>query len=435
MSGFDVQHRDEIIARLRERGPAVILGNPHSHFVKQLGLYWKSLGLDVHVVSTGPNLPTSDEVGLTVHDSISARPLWSRLLRPVNVLLRPLERQLPRWYLQRYRERTGRDHADPWESSWVDHFWDSFSKARVARELKPAFVFGQEATGFALATGLCQGIPRIMFPWGGDIYLSCECSPPIAGMIRAGFQRVDRIVPAADLAAERIVSRFGIPAEKVVPLSWGVELSQFHALAGEVRAVVRARWGIPTQSAVIVNTRRFAPVWGCHAALAGCLEAARLDPNVFCVFLNGGNDPALIESARAQVSTARLQNQFLILDRTISLSEFAELMNVADVALSLMTLGDMRSSSVLQAAAGGGSPILSRHAEYERIAADGFAARFVEPDDHAGLVQTIRELIAAPAERLRIAAQNRTYLAEHEDYPTQMFKLLQLIDGVCANYA
>jgi len=32
-------------------------------------------------------------------------------------------------------------------------------------------------------------------------------------------------------------------------------------------------------------------------------------------------------------------------------------------------------------------------------------------------------------------ARNEVYIAEHEDYPTQMDKLLKLVEGVCADYA
>lgn len=424
----------EIVERLRARGPAVILGDPRSHFVRQLGAYWKTLGLDVAVVSTGPNLPSSDETGLRVIDSLPFRPLWTRLLRPLNVLLRPLERRLPVWYARRYRRRTGRDHPQPWEGFWVDHFWDSFSRARAALSLAPAFVFGQEAAAYGFATGLCRGVPRILFPWGGDIFLSCECSPPIDRMLRAAFRRCDLIVPSSLTGRRRIIERFGVPAEKVESLSWGVDLQQFAPADGVKRDEIRRRWNIPEESKVVFNARRFAPVWGCEAALAACLAVAR-DPACYCLLLGGGGDTDRVADARRQIEAAGLAERVRILDDAISLEEYAELASVADVALSLMTLGDMRSSSVLQTAAAGCTPVLFENPEYRTMADEGFAARFVPPDAPEPLVEAIRELIDDSQARAETARRNREYLSRYEDYHAQMTKLLQRIDNVSRKYS
>ncbi len=86
---------------------------------------------------------------------------------------------------------------------------------------------------------------------------------------------------------------------------------------------------------------------------------------------------------------------------------------ISDVFVSLMGLGDMRSLSVLEFAAGGAMPVITRQREYELMQQQGFVAALTPPGDVAGTVEKILRLLQEPEHRL--LHQNVGYLTEHED--------------------
>lgn len=423
----DFDQSTDCVEWLKQRGPAVILGNPHSLFVTQLGRHWRRLGLDVHIVSTGPDLPDEQSVGLPVVDSRPYRPLWTRALRPVNVLLRPTERLLPWICRGRYRRKTGLDAPRRWELFWVDHYWDSYSRARAALALKPAFVFAQEAAAYGLSAARCRGTARIIFPWGGDVYVSCEASPIISAMIRRAFHSVERIVPSSQSAKDRICRRFDAPPDRVVPISWGVDLNQFAPLTGDKRAAVRNQINVPADAVLVMNIRRFDPLWGGAEALEAAVRLAHRRRNVFFLFLGSGYDSSLPAAAKDRVQRAGLRDRFRFFDEAVPLAQYAELVGVSDVGLSLMTQADMRSSSVLQAAAAGGVPVIGDTPEHRLMQENGFACRLIAAGDQQSLAGHLDELVANPGVRRAHADANRRYLIEHEDHERQMLRLLEVI--------
>jgi len=97
--------------------------------------------------------------------------------------------------------------------------------------------------------------------------------------------------------------------------------------------------------------------------------------------------------------------------------------------------GDMRSVSVLQATAAGGVPVLSNNPEYREMDRLGFAALYVRNDSIEDVVNALRFCLQNPEEARSMVARNDAYITEHEDFRTQMDKLLELVEGVCADYA
>ncbi|NQV25885.1 MAG: hypothetical protein HQ518_16115, partial [Rhodopirellula sp.] len=118
-------------------GPAVILGNAQSLFVRQLAETWRDRGWDVVIVTETQNLPETAPEGIRIVNSHDYRRRRFRWLRVVNPALRFAERIMPRLMTRRYQQRTGRKAIELWEWYWVDHFWDSWCRARAAMACRP----------------------------------------------------------------------------------------------------------------------------------------------------------------------------------------------------------------------------------------------------------------------------------------------------------
>ncbi len=422
--------------RYRPEGPAVMLGESTSRFPAQLASYWRSQGMKVALVTYNPEALPSLPDGTQIIRSCDHE---TRLNRSINYclfnpILHGLERTVPR-FKERFSRITGVS-ADselrlPYFASYVTNAWPT---ARAAMSLHPRFVFGHEVTTYGLATALCRGVPRIIFPWGGDVFTYAESSPYHLALTKVSLWAADLIVPSSTTAAHHICERFGVSPKKVHAISWGVDRQLFKRADADLRKASRTRWKIAPEATVFLNARRFHPAWGGLTALEAFIRLASEYPGTHFIFLGGRGSERFIQPAKARLEKAGLLSRFTLLDGDSPLEICAELMSISDVFVSLLGLGDMRSVSVLQAAAAGGAPIISDSAEYREMERLGFSAMFVKPDSVEDVLGALRFYVDNPEKAREIVARNEGYLAEHEDYARQMDKLFGLINEVCGRY-
>jgi glycosyltransferase involved in cell wall biosynthesis len=290
-------------------------------------------------------------------------------------------------------------------------------------------------TTYGLPTALCRGVPRIVFPWGGDVFTYAESSPFHFALTRFCLRAVDLVVPSSTTAARHICRRFKVAPEKVQAISWGVDRNKFKRAEGEDRRALCAKWGIGTEKTIIVNPRRFRPDWGGFVALEAFMQIAADNPNTHFILFAGRGTEKFTLTARSNISTRHLESQFTVLEGEASLDVCAELMSISDVFVSLLGRGDMRSATVLQAAASGAAPVVSDNAEYREMERMGFRASFVAPDNVADVIDALRTYINDPAKTRAVVDRNDEYLAAHENYSSQMDKMLGLIEQLCARYS
>jgi len=306
--------------------------------------------------------------------------------------------------------------------------------ARRALALRPRFVFGMEVFQYGLATALCRGVPRILMPWGGDIYLYAEASAVSFNMVRRALSRVDLLCPSAKTAASHLAVRFGIPASRIRTISWGVDRPRFRRADTGRREETFARFGIDPSRRLFLNVRRFLPIWGCDVALEVFRRYARVDPAAHFVMLGGIGTEGMVREAREALRADGLEGRFTLFEGDTAFDDCIDLMAVADVFLSLMRVPDMRSASIVQASYAGGIPVLSDQPEYREMERDGFRALFVDPVDTDGIVAALRECVGKPWLAEEIRAANERYIDEHEDHEVQMVRLREAIEEVCGKY-
>jgi len=413
-------------------GPAVILGDGRSIFPCELAAIWRNHGRRVILVTDRP--PSTQIKGVSVVDSRRFRRRCTRWMRVANPILRCIERALPRLYIRRYQKRTGRMQPESWEWYWVDHFWDSFSRARAVLAQRPSFVFGNEATGYGLATALCRGVPRILMPWGGDIYNAVECSPVVAAMTTYALKHVDLVMPGSAAAAEYIPERFGVPAAQVVSVSWGADLDLFRSATPSERHNFCVNHGIPDTAQIVFNSRRFNPLWGSNEALTACMQVCSENDSPYFVFLGGAGSEEHVAQARIRVKATGMQDRFVFLDGHISLTECARAMGVADIFLSFLQRGDMRSWSVIQATAAGGIPIVADIPEHRHMQREGFAAKLFDASEPSECAAAILYFLGNPERMKSMRNQNKEFISTHEDSRKQMSEMLNLIDSIRDRY-
>lgn len=415
--------------------PAVIVGDPSSLFTRQLASYWHSLGMDVLIVSYSWAGEKSLPDGTKILSSAEHEPhLMQTLLKLLRIALRLIEEAVLILGNARYHKAMGLREKEDYRPSFIDPLANGISIARFVRSLHPRFVFGQEAFAYGFATALCHGFPRVIMPWGGDIYRYAETSFIAFTMVKYALRRVDLICPSSVTAAQHIRERYGISETKIHAVSWGVDRNMFQRADENQRRRICKKFGIDPTAMIFMNVRRFQLAWGCDTALKAFIQFAQENPSSHFVILGGAGSTPLVRDAHKQLVERGLEHRFTLFEDDISLADCAELMSVSDVFVSLMRTRDMRSASVLQAASAGGAPVLSEQAEYREMERMGFRALFVDPEDPDSVLNALRLYANNSELRKDTVAQNQEYLAKNEDYHRQMTKLLALIEDVCKSY-
>lgn len=288
---------------------------------------------------------------------------------------------------------------------------------------------------YGRATALCHGTPRILFPWGSDIYNAPESWFGADWLVRSGLRGVDLIVPSAHCAGAHLIERFGVDPAKVQPVSWGVDLQLLTPITAEQRVAVRRHWNIPLDASVVFNARRFRPQWGSETVLRACLQAAAQHRSSHYVIVAGPGASDTVMAARQLIDSRGLTARFTVIDEQISLESYTSLAAIADVFVSLTFRGDMRSSSVLQCAAAGAVPVIGDSPEYRYLTTLGFSAELVPGGDSGAVSDAVTRLLRDASRRAVMTEQNRIYLKTYENRAERFAELFAAVNRVCERYS
>jgi glycosyltransferase involved in cell wall biosynthesis len=420
----------EIGSRHPEGGtrPWVLLASPDSLFPALLAEDWLRRGervVCVHWSGGQSRLPDGVE---RLDATRTRRSLWDWALRVAEPAALAVQRAALQAGGARFTRVTGKSRPEPWEgTAWI-WFANAWRIARTVRLLQPRLVFACEAMSYGFAARLCGPAPRVVFPFGADIYNSVETWRGADWMIGSALRKVDLVVPSATVAAEHLEKRLRVPSGRVKAISWGVDLDRYQvdrhqrAESGELRRL-RGKWGLPHDCRVVTDCRRFRPHWGSRPVLEAMLRAAGACPQARFVLIGGPGASDEIAWAGDRLAATGLRERFLMLDREVTTEEYREIALMSDVGVSVVPRGDMRSSSVLEYAAAGAGLVLGENAEYRSLEPLGLRAQFARGDAPeelaAGILTYLRDdkLLAAHRDA------NRAYVERHENRTVQFQRL------------
>jgi glycosyltransferase involved in cell wall biosynthesis len=418
-----------------ERGPVVVLGNAGNLFPRHLAGLWRSLGVDARIVTRrwGGERMLAD--GTPVHVATDSEKPWQRttyaaIERAAACIEAPIVAlQHRRFDAAMGSERSYRPAISPAVA-------DAASIARAVRRLKPQFVCGQEVFSYGLATAWCAGCPRLLMPWGGDVYMYADTTTLASAMVGYALTHVDLVVPGSPLAADHLHRRFGVDPDRMhCGGLWALDRERFVRADSEQRTRICAARGIDPDALIVMNVRRFFPAWGSDIALNVFMDFAAEHAASHFVMLGGSGTEPFVADARATIASRGLTPRFTLYDGDLALGDVAALMSVADIFVSFMRALDMRPlASILEAAACGGAPVLGDQPEYRQMEQAGFEASLCPPENVPAGVAALRRYAASAPLRHEVARRNRAYLDLHEDGRRQAFDLLQRVRTICDTY-
>jgi len=242
--------------------PAVIIGNPASIFPRHLASLWRSLGLDPVIVTrhwSGERVLLDGTPVLASADAES--PNQRRAYRALERLLEAFEARLHVLQKRRYASAMGLEtHYKPRASPAIV---DALSISRFTRTLRPQLVCGQEVFAYGLAASLCRGCPRLVMPWGGDVYMYAETTSLAFALVKYALRHVDLVVAGSPLAASHLQARFGVPPERLhCGGLWALDRERFRRATPDENQRTRAQYGIRPDDLVIkINELREITDW------------------------------------------------------------------------------------------------------------------------------------------------------------------------------
>jgi glycosyltransferase involved in cell wall biosynthesis len=410
-----------------EQPPIVLLASPDSLFPAQLAEYWLSRGERVVCVHWSGGTSRMPEGVQCLDAANTRRSPWDWLLRVVEPLALIAQRAGIRAGAARFTRITGKQQPEPWEGSVWIWFANAWRIARTVRKCRPKLVFACEAMSYGFAASLCTPYPRVIFPFGADIYNSVETWWGADWMIGSAVRNVDLVMPSATVASEHLRTRLRVPADRAHSLSWGIDLDRYRRVESDERRRLREKWGLPADCRVVTDCRRFRPHWGSRPVLEAMLLAARECPEARFVLIGGPGASEEIERARERATAVGLADRFLMLDRQVTTVEYGEIAVMSDVGVSVVPRGDMRSASVLEYAAAGAGLVLGENAEYRTLEPQGFRAQFARGDVPeelaAGMLVYLRDEELLATHR----ASNRAFMESNEDKLIQMPRMWDLL--------
>jgi 1,2-diacylglycerol-3-alpha-glucose alpha-1,2-galactosyltransferase len=409
----------------------LIVGNPDSLFSYQLAENWQKLGANVKILTVASfyqtrYTPNGIEV-LKANDYIADRQYdkWKKNSK----LLKKFERFSFSWDRSKYKIAR-RDYVfESGMPSVTTPYLYGKILAAALKVLKPDFVFVQEAYTWGGLALFYTDSPVVLFPFGGDIYTHSQVSFVSHLYMKRALHKATLVMPSATSAVRFLNKTFGIPENKVRPVSWGVDRQMFFPLQNRKKELAREKWQIPADRKIIMNIRRFRPGWGALVALETFILMARTYPEEYHFVLLGGagKDKAILEEAAERLRNENLTDRILLIEDRITLEEVSELMGISDVFVNLMTKEDMRSASILQGAAMGSVPVLIDQPEYRHMEDDGYNAIFVPENDPELIARELHNLCSDKSKMERMAAANLEYIRNKEDGEVQVKKILDVI--------
>lgn len=396
-----------------------------------MAAYWFARGIDTVIVTANHwRGGACNEDGVPVIAAESGLTAQTRsmldLLLPV---MGDLERELHHATPERIRTAMKSWAEEAQAPSLLPPLVDGVLIAEAVRSLNPVGVLGQEAFAYGMATALCTGYRRTMLIWGGDVMQFCNTSDTTERLMRSVLHQMTYLLLGSTAVQDRVISQFGIDPSKAPIVRLGVDTAKFERPSEERRKSILARYGIPNDADVVLNARRLRDHWGSSAAVDAMLATLTSRPGVHAVCIGGEGTEATSAAARGRAVGAGVASRFLAIDGDIAEQDFADLVGVAGVFLSLTRDDEPLSLSVLQGAAAGGVPVIGNQQTYRHACESGLNAVLVPHNDPPAITSAVCALLDAPVRRQSMADANRQHILADHDLDRHMERLLRIIVG------
>ncbi|MBN1902933.1 glycosyltransferase family 4 protein [Candidatus Sumerlaeota bacterium] len=309
--------------------------------------------------------------------------------------------------------------------------WIAYRKE--VNRFKPDIVHAMEAVGYGLAMALCGNYPKILTPWGNDIYHDPFHSRIARFHVKKALNAATIISTNHPTLGDYLFDAFHAPKDKVNGFSWGIDLRIFNPHKQ------REAWGwktslkIPTNVPVIMSNRNFAEYWGAREIVNAIPVVLKEYPKAHFIIIRGsGGEDFYGEMTRFLENSGALKN-VRIINEKISPGIMAALLNLSDIFISV-PYSDLLSVSLLEGLACGAVPVASDLPAYKSRIVENENGFYVPIKDSDAIAQKVIHIIKNISMRKKIQERNWRIVRENDDWEKCAPQMLAVYEEAIKKY-
>ena len=245
----------------------------------------------------------------------------------------------------------------------------------VLRHINPDLVHAGWVPADGLITALAGFHPFLLMPWGSDILLEPVKSAQSMARTRYTLGKADMITCDCESVKKRVIELSGYPAEKIVVIPRGVDLSLFNPKCRGNSVRQKLGW---EGKKVLIMTRALAPGYGIEFFLQALPNVIKQEPNARALLIGSGP----LDSKLHDMATRLGLSNDVYFTGFIPNEQLPQYLNAADVYVST-SLSDGTSLSLLEAMACGLPVVVAdvpSYFEWVQEGANGFIVPRRDPD-------------------------------------------------------
>lgn len=300
--------------------------------------------------------------------------------------------------------------------------WKPWLYRRLIAEFRPDVVHGFEAYYNGPATAGAGPYPKVLSPWGRDIFFDGRSGGLAGWMVRRALRHVDRITCNDESIAPFLEERYGIAARKIVPFSWGIDLDVFSGENAPGAESTRERFRIDPDAPVILSPRKWGHLWGSGRIAEALPEVLKASPRAVAVLMGPSPEDGESNAFKMQLENTCNRSQLRWLKPDQPPETMAALFAMADLFVSVPP-ADLLAQTVLEGMACGCFPVLSNLKAYSKHAVDGETALLVDHGDAQALASALTAALQNTSLRENASRLNREAMRRDEDASVNMKKM------------
>ena len=263
-----------------------------------------------------------------------------------------------------------------------------FASRKIIKSINPKYIVAHQAVRYGFIAAM-NNSKSFIFPYGQDIYSFGRSNYFIEKLLIFAFKKVKGVILGSSSAKNYLTEYYGVLSDKCFVYDYIPESSFFNKISDQKK--LRVKYGLDFDSFIVVDIRRFAKGWGAESICEAFLNLASSDDNFIFILMSGGFDPDnkfLLE----RIEKSNYRSKFLIFEESVSIEQYSELLSLSDLGLSIMETGEMRSGSILNAAAIGLPMLMNFDSEFFNLSEYGFKASYLSSISSENIENRIYQL-------------------------------------------
>jgi glycosyltransferase involved in cell wall biosynthesis len=304
---------------------------------------------------------------------------------------------------------------------------------KEAYQFKPDIVHAMDALGYGLTMALCGNFPKILTPWGNDIYYDPFHSKIAGFHVRKALKAATIISTNHPTLSDYLNETFQIPKHKIKCFSWGIDLKIFNPHKRKEALEMREYLKIPFNVPVVMSNRSLAEYWGSREIFTAIPLILKESPKTHFIVIRGSGKEEFYKELISFLERQGADKNVRIINEKIAPKKMAALLNLSDIFISV-PYTDLLSISVLEGLACGGIPVVSDLAAYKTRIVEGQNGFYVPVKNAKSIADKVLHIIENISMRDKIQEKNWRIIRENDDWEKCAPKMISIYEQAIKNH-